>query len=114
MDEIDEKIEILSNIPDELLSNDNCKLLGSKIFLSRFSKSVSRCLNYSRWIDEAKINIRIGLPINNTYIVGITVYVFGKEYDYDKVPKDPKVYCPHVDIAYKIVAYLELIGLRLI
>lgn len=113
MDEIDEKIKILSNIPDEILSNDKCKLLDSRIILPRDSWIVYRDLNYYQIINRARISVRLVYPIDNTYKVGITVYIYGASYDYDKVPKKYMV-CPHVDIAYKIAAYLKLIGLRLL
>lgn len=111
-----EKVKILSNIPDEILSNDKCKLLKSKINLSPYNWIVSKDLIYHNIINRARINIWIGSPINNTYEGGITVYLFGKSYDYDRVPEDcRKLPCyQYVDIAYRIADYLKLMGLYLL
>lgn len=113
--EVEKKIKILSNIPDEILSSNKCKLINSTINFSIDGWLLSRTLNYSEYIDKARINIWIGSPIQDTYEVGITVFVLGRGYDYDRVPQDyNKAYYHHVDIAYKIAAYLKLMGLRLL
>ena len=110
-DTVEEKIKILSNIPNELIENDKCTLFNSRIILPRDGWGVSRDLNYHGIINRKRINVWISYPLNNTYVAGITIYNYGQGYDYDKVPKSVKE--PYIEIAYKIATYLRLMGLHI-
>ena len=99
---------ILSNIPNELLQTKDCKLNHS--FISSTSTAAWRHLDYREQYDLNSIHISITHKINNSYYAIIKVYISGTCYDYYRAPRD-KLYYPQVDIAYQIANYLKILGL---
>lgn len=101
------RINILSNIPDELLQTKECKLIKS--WINSTSTSTWRFLVYHEVFDRKTIDVTITHKIDNTYFAVIKVYISGNCYDYYKTPKDKRY--PQVDIAYQIANYLKILGL---
>ena len=99
---------ILSKIPDELLKTKECKLEHS--YLTSTSTAAWRHLDYREQYDCNSILIAITHKVNNSYYAVIKVYITGTCYDYFKAPKS-SIY-PHVDIAYQIANYLKILGLH--
>lgn len=103
------RINILSKLPDELLQTKECKLVKS--WINKTSTSAWRWLAYHKEIYVLKsIDITISHKINNTYFAVIKVYISGNCYDYFKAPRSKRY--PQVDIAYQIANYLKILGLH--
>ena len=102
------RINILSKLPEELLQTKECKLLKS--WINKTSTSAWRYLTYHEEYTLKSIDITITHKIDSTYYVVIKVYVSGIKYDYFNAPKN-KSY-PQVDIAHQIAAYLKILGLH--
>lgn len=104
----EERINILSKLPDELLETKECKLIKS--YINSTSVSAWRHLEYHENYDLKSIHIHITHKVSNSYYAVIRVYISGTCYNYFEAPKD-KLY-PQVDIAYQIANYLKIIGLH--
>lgn len=100
---------ILSKLPDELLQTKECKLEHS--YINSTSTAAWRHLEYSdKQYDLESIHIAITHKINDSYYAVIKVYITGTCYDYFKAPKSSMY--PHIDIAYQIANYLKILGLH--
>ena len=99
---------ILSKLPDELLETKECKLLKS--WINSTSTAAWRYLVYHEVYDRKSIDIVITHKIDNTYFVVIKVNISGICYDYYKAPRSKRY--PQVDIAYQIANYLKILGLH--
>lgn len=102
------RINILTNLPDELLQTKECKLKQS--LMNSTSQTAWRSLDYT---DKHRINtvdIFIARNDDGTYFTLIKVFISGTCYDYAKAPKGSAY--PHVDIAYQIANYLKILGLH--
>jgi hypothetical protein len=104
----EERKNILSKLPDELLQTKECKLLHS--WINNTPTSAWRILAYREPYDLKSIDITITHRAYGSYFVVIKVYITGTCYDYFKAPRD-KSY-PQVDIAYQIANYLKILGLH--
>ncbi|MBQ4031003.1 MAG: hypothetical protein II625_04540 [Bacilli bacterium] len=102
------RINILSKLPNELLQTKECKLEHS--WINSTSTAAWRILDYHEQYDLRAIRISITHKINNSYYVVIHVYISGTCYSYFEAPRD-KLY-PQVDIAYQIATYLKILGLH--
>ena len=98
---------ILSKLPDELIQTKECKLLHS--WINSTPHTAWRILAYREPYDLKSIDITITHRAYGSYFVVIKVYISGIKYDYYKAPKG-KAY-PQVDIAYQIANYLKILGL---
>ena len=98
---------ILSKLPDELLETKECKLLKS--WINSTSTTAWRHLEYHENYDLKSVKIHITHKIDNTYFVVIKVNVSGICYDYYEAPRGERY--PQVDIAYQIANYLKILGL---
>ena len=105
----EERRNILSKLPDELLQTKECKLIKS--WINSTSTAAWRYLAYNEVYDRKSIEIAITHIIDSTYFAVIKVYISGICYDYYKAPKN-KSY-PQIDIAYQIANYLKIIGLNI-
>lgn len=100
--------DILSKLPEELLQTKECKLLKS--WINSTSTAAWRRLDYNdKQYDLESIHIAITHKVNNSYFAVIKVYISGTCYDYYKAPRS-KTY-PQVGIAYQIANYLKILGL---
>lgn len=99
---------ILSNLPNELLQTKECKLVKS--YINSTSTAAWRHLEYRENYDLKSIHIYITHKVSNSYHAVIKVFISGTCYYYFEAPKD-KSY-PQVDIAYQIANYLKIIGLH--
>lgn len=105
----EERRNILSKIPDELLQTKECKLEHS--YINSTSTAAWRHLEYSdKQYDLESIHIAITHKVNNSYYAVIKVYITGTCYDYFNAPKGSAY--PHIDIAYQIANYLKIVGLH--
>ena len=104
----EERRNILSKLPDELLETKECKLLKS--WINSTSTSAWRYLTYHEIYDLKSIDVTITHKINNTYFVVIKVNISGVKYDYFNAPRGKRY--PQVDIAYQIANYLKILGLH--
>lgn len=104
----EERRNILSKLPEELLQTKECKLLKS--WINSTSTSAWRFLVYHEVYANKSIDITITHKIDNTYYVVIKVNVSGTCYDYFKAPRSKRY--PQVDIAYQIANYLKILGLH--
>ena len=101
------RINILSKLPDELLQTKECKLFHS--WINSTSTSTWRYLTYHEEYTLKSIDVTITHKIDSTYYVVIKVYVSGTYYDYYEAPRGKRY--PQVDIAYQIANYLKILGL---
>ena len=101
------RINILSNIPDELLQTKECKLLHS--WINSTPHTAWRILAYCKPYGIKSIDITITDSVRDSYFVVIKVFISGTKYDYFNAPRN-KSY-PQVDIAYQIANYLKILGL---
>lgn len=99
---------ILSKLPDELLQTRECKLVKS--YINSTSTAAWRYLAYHEVDDRKSIDVAITHKIDNTYFVVIKVYISGICYNYYKAPRNKRY--PQVDIAYQIANYLKILGLH--
>lgn len=99
---------ILSKLPDELLQTKECKLVKS--YINSTSTAAWRYLAYHEVDDRKSIDVAITHKIDNTYFVVIKVYISGICYNYYKAPRNKRY--PQVDIAYQIANYLKILGLH--
>jgi hypothetical protein len=99
--------DILSKLPDELLQTKECKLLHS--WINSTPHTAWRILAYSKPYGIKSIDITITDNVRGSYFVVIKVFISGTKYDYFNAPKN-KSY-PQVDIAYQIANYLKILGL---
>lgn len=99
---------ILSKLPNDLLQTKECKLKHS--FINSTSTAAWRHLEYHENYDLKSIHIYITHKVNNSYYAVIKVFISGTCYYYFEAPKD-KSY-PQVDIAYQIANYLKILGLH--
>lgn len=104
----EERINILSKLPNELLQTKECKLLKS--WINSTSTAAWRILDYHEQHDLNAIRISITHKVNNSYYAVIKVYITGTCYDYFKASKSSMY--PHVNIAYQIANYLKILGLH--
>ena len=104
----EERRNILSKLPDELLQTKECKLIKS--WINSTSTAAWRYLAYNEVYDRKSIEIAITHIIDSTYFAVIKVYISGICYDYYKAPKSKRY--PQVDIAYQIANYLKILGLH--
>ena len=100
--------DILSKLPNELLETKECKLIKSYIYST--STAAWRHLAYHEVYDRKSIDVAITHIIDSTYFVVIKVYISGICYDYYKAPRSERY--PQVDIAYQIANYLKILGLH--
>lgn len=98
---------ILSNLPDELLQTKECKLLKS--YINSTSTAAWRLLAYCEPYSIKSIELTITDNVRGFYFVVIKVFISGTKYDYFNAPKN-KSY-PQVNIAYQIANYLKILGL---
>lgn len=103
----EERRNILSKLPEELLETKECKLIKS--WINSTSTSAWRYLTYHEIYDLKSIDVTITHKINNTYFVVIKVNILGVKYDYFNAPRGKRY--PQVDIAYQIANYLKILGL---
>lgn len=101
------RINILSSIPDELLQTKECKLIRS--WMNSTPHTAWRILAYCEPYGIKSIDITITDNVRSSYFVVIKVFISGVKYDYFNAPKN-KSY-PQVDIAYQIANYLKILGL---
>lgn len=101
------RINILSKLPEELLQTKECKLIHS--WINSTSTSAWRILAYHEPYDLRSIDITITHRVYGSYFVVIKVYISGVKYDYYEAPKGKKY--PQVGIAYQIANYLKILGL---
>ena len=99
--------DILSKLPDELLQTKECKLLHS--WINSTPHSAWRLLTYCEPYSIKSIDITITHRAYGSYFVVIKVFISGTKYDYFNSPRN-KSY-PQVDIAYQIANYLKILGL---
>ena len=104
----EERRNILSKLPDELLQTKECKLIKS--WINSTSTAAWRYLVYHEVDDRKSIDVTITHKIDNTYFVVIKVYISGVCYDYYKAPRSKRY--PQIDIAYQIANYLKILGLH--
>ena len=104
----EERRNILSKLPEELLQTKECKLIHS--WINSTSTATWRHLEYHENYDLKSIQIHITHKVNNSYYAVIKVYISGTCYSYFEAPKD-KSY-PQVDIAHQIANYLKILGLQ--
>ena len=102
------RINILSNLPNELLQTKECKLLHS--WINSTPHSAWRILAYCKPYGIKSIDITITHRAYGSYFVVIKVFISGTKYDYFNAPKN-KSY-PQVNIAYQIANYLKILGLH--
>ena len=104
----EERRNILSKLPKELLQTKECKLIKS--WINSTSTAAWRYLVYHEVDDRKSIDVTITHKIDNTYFVVIKVYISGVCYDYYKAPRSERY--PQIDIAYQIANYLKILGLH--
>ena len=104
----EERRNILSKLPKELLQTKECKLIKS--WINSTSTAAWRYLVYHEVDYRKSIDITITHKIDNTYFVVIKVYISGVCYDYYKAPRSERY--PQIDIAYQIANYLKILGLH--
>ena len=102
------RINILSKLPEELLQTKECKLLKS--WINKTSTSAWRILAYREPYDLKSIDITITHRVYGSYFVVIKVYISGVKYDYFNAPRGKRY--PQVDIAYQIANYLKILRLH--
>lgn len=105
----EERRNILSKLPNELLETKECKLIKS--WINSTSTAAWRYLAYNEVYDRKSIEIAITHIIDSTYFAVIKVYISGICYDYYKAPRSKRY--PQIYIAYQIANYLKIIGLHI-